>query len=129
MAFNAWQVFRQNGWPNPDFSSLKPSASQGDHPSKFQLISFFTFSFIAIKLHTSFLVSLEMPHLSTLFLSNFGFGSFFTRYMLINTKKSSFRGFKEYVLLHLSNFLYEILDIGFPLNAPAHYRSPSLCII
>ena len=32
--------------------------------------------------------------------------------------------FKEHVLLHISIF-YGILDLGFPINAPAHYRSPN----
>ena len=31
--------------------------------------------------------------------------------------------FKEHVLLHLSNIFYEILDLGPPINAQAHYKS------
>ena len=39
-------------------------------------------------------------------------------------KNLHFVHFKEHALLHLSTFLYEILDLGFPVNATAPYRSP-----
>ena len=39
-------------------------------------------------------------------------------------KNSSFCGFKEHLLLHLSNLFNESLDLGPPVSAPTHYRSP-----
>ena len=42
----------------------------------------------------------------------------------MNSEKNRyFVHFKKHILLHLSNIFYEILDLGPPINAQAHYKS------